>query len=69
MAPPARIVTTIVTKVTSFRVIVALVTSAAVTASVAGPLAYQAVTARDAWVTTPMATTIAPTTTIAPAHR
>ncbi len=36
-----------VRQLTSFRVVLALVTSSAVTASVAGPLAYQALAARD----------------------
>ncbi len=56
----ARILTSIITKVTSFRVIVAVVTSSAVTASVAGPLAYQAVEARNA---EPPPTTIVTTVT------
>lgn len=68
----ARILSSIVTKVTSFRVIVAVVTSSAVTASVAGPLAYQAVEARNAEpppttiVTTVTTPTVRPTTSVRP---
>ena len=72
MSTLARILTNVITKITSFRVIVAVVTSSAVTASVAGPLAYQAIEARNAvpppTTTTTTTTTQAtrPPTTVAP---
>jgi len=52
----------------TFRVLIALTTSASVTAAVAGPMAYQAAKARDeVVVAAPPPTTVAPTTTAPPA--
>ena len=66
LTPLAKLIASVVAKLASFRVIMAVVTSTAVTASVTGPLAIQAINARDLETTAPPTTIVAVNGSISP---